>query len=199
MELIANTLESATWLRAPWHWSVAGVAIALTLFFLTWLGRSLSISSTFEGACSLAGAGRITDFFKRDWREDMWRYSFMIGIILGGFIATNFLSSPEPVAISQETIASLEGYGYSYPEMDETGAGFVPTQLINFQNPVGFLMILVGGFLVGFGARYAGGCTSGHAITGLSHLQLPSLITVIGFFIGGLIMANFILPHLLAL
>jgi hypothetical protein len=48
--------------------------------------------------------------------------------------------------------------------------------------------------MVGFGSRYAGGCTSGHAISGLSDLQVPSLIAVVGFFIGGLIMTFFILP-----
>ena len=58
----------------------------------------------------------------------------------------------------------------------------------------GFSILLIAGILVGFGSRYAGGCTSGHAITGLSNLELPSLISVFGFFIGGLITTWFLLP-----
>jgi uncharacterized membrane protein YedE/YeeE len=58
----------------------------------------------------------------------------------------------------------------------------------------GLLLLLLGGFLIGFGTPYAGGCTSGHAITGLSNLQIPSLIAVIGFFLGGLVMAHFLIP-----
>jgi uncharacterized membrane protein YedE/YeeE len=60
-------------------------------------------------------------------------------------------------------------------------------------------MIVVGGFLVGFGTRYAGGCTSGHAIMGLSNLQWPSLVATISFMVGGFIMANLILPFILKL
>lgn len=199
MVLNANSLLNMGWLTEPWHWSVSGIAIALILFLLTYMGRALSISSTFEGVCSIAGAGRITDFFKRDLKADLWRFLFVIGIALGGWIAATFMASSEPVEIADSTIASLESLGYSYPEMDQSGTGFIPTELYNFGNLKGILILLVGGFLVGFGARYAGGCTSGHAITGLSHLQLPSLLSVIGFFIGGLIMSNFILPFLLAL
>jgi hypothetical protein len=75
--------------------------------------------------------------------------------------------------------------------------GYFPTAVFNFFSPKGIILGIVGGFLVGFGARYGGGCTSGHAITGLSHLQLPSLLTVIGFFIGGLLMTHLLLPILL--
>ena len=58
----------------------------------------------------------------------------------------------------------------------------------------GILVLVVGGFMIGFGSRYAGGCTSGHAIMGISSLQWPSLVTVIFFFMGGLLMTHFILP-----
>jgi len=58
----------------------------------------------------------------------------------------------------------------------------------------GFLVLAFGGLMVGFGSRYAGGCTSGHAISGLSDLQIQSLIAVAGFFIGGLLMTYFVLP-----
>lgn len=49
---------------------------------------------------------------------------------------------------------------------------------------------------MGFGARWAGGCTSGHAISGLSNLQLPSLVAVLGFFAGGLLMTHLLFPLL---
>ncbi|MFN9800115.1 MAG: YeeE/YedE family protein, partial [Bacteroidota bacterium] len=60
----------------------------------------------------------------------------------------------------------------------------------------GFLILAVGGLMVGFGARYAGGCTSGHAISGLSDLQWPSLLAVMGFFLGGLVMTHVLFPVL---
>lgn len=78
----------------------------------------------------------------------------------------------------------------------------LPEQIFSWENLLslkGFLMMVVGGFMIGFGSRYAGGCTSGHAISGLSNLQVPSLIATICFFIGGLIMANIILPYILSL
>ena len=78
----------------------------------------------------------------------------------------------------------------------------VPTDIVNWQSLFtlrGFILMVVGGFLVGFGTRYAGGCTSGHAISGLSNLQWPSLIATCCFMLGGFIMANLILPLVLSL
>jgi len=63
----------------------------------------------------------------------------------------------------------------------------------------GFILIVAGGFLVGFGTRYAGGCTSGHSIMGISNLQLPSLIATCCFMIGGFIVANIFIPLILKL
>jgi uncharacterized membrane protein YedE/YeeE len=77
-----------------------------------------------------------------------------------------------------------------------------PADLFNWNSLVtikGFLLIIVGGFLVGFGTRYAGGCTSGHSIMGLSNLQWPSLVATVCFVVGGFIMANLILPYILKL
>ncbi len=61
------------------------------------------------------------------------------------------------------------------------------------------LFMLFGGFLVGFGTRYAGGCTSGHSIMGLSNLQWPSLVATICFMLGGFISTWFLLPLLFKL
>lgn len=185
------------WISQPWHWAFSGAAIAGVMFLMTWMGKSFGVSSSFKALCSIAGAGKRIPFFKLNIKEEYWRLAFVAGALIGGWIASTFLSSPESVAISNETIQALASHGYSYPEMDSTGAGFLPTQLMNFTSLKGIILALGGGFLVGFGARYGGGCTSGHAITGLSHLQIPSLITVIGFFIGGLIMTHLFMPLIL--
>ncbi len=200
MELAVNSSPSLIeWISQPWHWAVSGAALALTLFVLNWLGRSFGVSSSFRTLCAMAGAGRRVPFFQMDVKEDMWRMMFVLGAIIGGFIAGHFLRSPEPVAIAQSTVDYLATIGINYPHADATGRGYLPTELFNFTNIKGVIMAVAGGFLVGFGARYAGGCTSGHAITGLSHLQLSSLITVIGFFIGGILMTWFIFPFLMQL
>ncbi len=174
----------------PWHWAVSGAAIALITFLMTWLGRSFGVSTTFRNVCTAFGADKLSDFFDVDLKDEAWRMLFVAGAIIGGYIASHYLASPEPVAISEKTIAHLRDWGIMYPE----GQGFLPESVFNFGNLKGLVLAIIGGFLVGFGARYGDGCTSGHAITGLSHLQLPSLITVIGFFIGGLLMTHLIMP-----
>lgn len=180
----------------PWHWAVSGALIALTLFTLTWMGRSFGVSMTFRNMCAIVGAGKKIPFFNIDMKEEWWRMAFVAGGLVGGFLAVTFLRSPEPVAISAATVSHLADWGLSYPEGDAKQLGFVPTELFNFGNIKGLVLAIAGGFLVGFGARYADGCTSGHAISGLSHLQLPSLLTVIGFFIGGLLMTHLLMPLL---
>ncbi len=199
MELAIESQNFTYWIAQPWHWAVSGAAIALVLFLLNWLGRSFGVSSTFRTMCAMAGAGRKVPFFQMDVKDDMWRMVFVVGALIGGTISALWLPSAEAVAISQSTIDHLATLGISYPDSDAQGRGFLPTELFNFGNVKGLIMAIVGGFLVGFGARYAGGCTSGHAITGLSHLQLPSLLTVIGFFIGGLLMTWLIFPFLMNL
>lgn len=190
MELLTNPTEWIDFIRQPWHWAVSGAAIAGILFLMTWMGRSFGVSTAFKGFCNMAGAGKKHEFFNFDLKNEYWRLVFVIGAIGGGFIASTFLASPEPVAISDATINHLQDWGISYPQ----GEGFLPTSIFNFGNIKGVILAIIGGFLVGFGARYGDGCTSGHAISGLSHLQLPSLITVIGFFIGGLTMTWLIMP-----
>ena len=197
MELFTQTQLVTDWLSQPWHWAVSGAALSVVLFLMTWLGHKFGISTSYELICSAAGAGRRIPYFNRDLKKDSWLILFVIGTVLGGIIAGNFLESDAPVAISQSTIAHLSDLGIEYPSSDHQNKGFIPTSVFNFSSPKGILLALLGGLLVGFGARYGRGCTSGHAINGLSHLQLPSLLTVIGFFIGGLIMTHFILPILI--
>lgn len=199
--LLLNAQDLGLWelLTGPWHWAFSGFMITLVLFLLVWMGKSFGVSSSFKDLCNLAGAGKKVPYFDFDIKEEYWRLSFVVGGLIGGFIAFHFMQSPNPVDISVETRNYLATLGMSYPESDLSGQGFVPTEIFNFSSFKGILLALIGGVLVGFGTRYGKGCTSGHAITGLAHLQLPSLITVIGFFIGGLIMTHFILPYLIVL
>ncbi|MGI9543045.1 MAG: YeeE/YedE family protein [Cyclobacteriaceae bacterium] len=181
----------------PWPWYVAGPLISLTMFLLLYFGRNFGVSSTLRTACAMAGAGNNISFFKFDWKNQIWNLVFVAGAVLGGFIATQWLSNPEPIQLSANTVAALEGLGVSDP-----GAEYLPADIFSWSglfSVKGAIILIAGGFLVGFGARYAGGCTSGHAISGLSNLQVPSLIAVIGFFIGGLLMTFFILPQILSL
>ncbi len=181
----------------PWPWYVAGPIIAIIMFILLWFGKSFGISANLRTMCAMAGGGKSCDFFAFDWKSQVWNLVFAAGLILGGFIAHTYLMPSYDVHISEATINELSQMG-----IDDPGKNIVPEQIFNWESLFtlkGFIFIIVGGFLIGFGTRYAGGCTSGHAISGLSDLQLPSLIAVIGFFIGGLAMTYFILPHLLAL
>jgi len=190
-------LESTGFLETlsqPWHWAISGAAIALILFLMTWMGRSFGVSMAFKSMCTIAGAGKRFEFFNFNIKDEYWRLAFVGGIVAGGFIASQFLASPEPVAISDATVAHLRDWNMDYFQSVDEETGLFNTYWFNFKSIGGIILGIVGGFLVGFGARYGDGCTSGHAISGLSHFQLPSLITVIGFFIGGLLMTWGILP-----
>ncbi|HHS95274.1 MAG TPA: YeeE/YedE family protein [Phaeodactylibacter sp.] len=185
----------------PWHWSVSGVMIVLVMFLLIYVGKRFGVSSSFQAICAIGGAGKKIDYFNYDWKSHDWLLTFVIGSIIGGAIAVHLLTSPEPVQVSAATIADLEALGIQAPRTKEDGMGFIPHDLFNFENLTslkGFFFMVVGGFLIGFGARYGGGCTSGHAITGLSNFQLPSLIAVIGFFIGGLFSTFVLFPFILS-
>src|SRR5690606_27577344 len=116
----------------------------------------------------------------------------VLGAIIGGFLASHYLSNDPFVHINQSTIYKLQELGFH-----SVGNTYLPSEMFSLEslaNPKVLIILFIGGLLVGFGARYAGGCTSGHAISGLSNLQLPSLIAVIGFFIGGLIMIHLLFP-----
>ena len=176
----------------PWPWYVSGPLIALIMLLLIYFGKTFGMSSNLRTLCTIGGAGKYSDFFRFDWKAQRWNLTVVLGAIIGGFIATQFLSDNSVIALNSETISDLGEFGFN-----NIGETLLPAEIYNWENVLsikGLSILIVGGFLVGFGTRYAGGCTSGHAITGLSNLQLPSLIAVIGFFIGGLIMTHFILP-----
>lgn len=181
----------------PWPWYVAGPLIALNMFLLIYFGKNFGISANFRTICSIGGAGKFADFFKFDWKSQVWNLILLLGAVIGGFVASEFLSSDSLMDLNPEVVEELKSMGIKNP-----GADLLPAELFGLDQIFtlrGLVILVGGGLLIGFGTRWAGGCTSGHAISGLSDLQLPSLIAVVGFFIGGIIMTYFILPHVLNL
>lgn len=182
-------------LSRPWPWYVAGPLIGLVVPALLLVGgRMFGISSNLRTACAIVVPGRV-EFFRFDWkRSGAWNLAFALGIVLGGVVAASLLRNPHPVAISAATRADLAALGIT------DFSGLVPRELFSWTAALtrrGFLLLGAGGFLVGFGSAYAGGCTSGHAIMGLADLQLPSLVAVLGFFAGGLVSTFLLLPLIL--
>lgn len=176
----------------PWPWYVAGPLIAFIMFLLLLVGKQFGMSSNLRTACAAVGAGKASDFFKFNWKEERWNLTVVVGAAIGGFIAANYLSD-NTVKINPE-IAEKLATDYN---IKSAGEAYLPPEIFATEalsDPFTIAVLLLGGLMVGFGARYAGGCTSGHAISGLSNLQLPSLIAVIGFFIGGLVMVHFLYP-----
>ena len=177
----------------PWPWYVAGPLIGIVVPALFLIGgKQFGLSENLRHVCAML-PGK-TEFFNYDWKNGAWNLTLILGIIIGGFIGSTFLGNPDPIAISDATKSVLALLGIT--QFD----GLLPSDIFSLEGLAstrGLIMIVLGGFLVGFGARYAGGCTSGHAISGLADLQLPSLIAVIGFFAGGLIATFFLLPIIL--
>jgi uncharacterized protein len=178
-------------IKQPWHWAVAGVLIGFTVPTLLLIGnKKFGISSSLRHVCAMCIPANIP-FFKYDWKKEIWNLFFVVGVLLGGIIATQFLSNPNTIVVAESTKASLTAFGIT--EFSQ----LMPTQIFSIENILtlkGFFFFVVGGFLVGFGTRYAGGCTSGHAIMGLSTLQMPSLIATCCFMAGGFFSANVLMP-----
>lgn len=184
-----------TFITQPWPWYIGGPAIALVLFLLLFSEKRFGMSSNLKTLCTMAGAGKKIAFFSGGWREHRWNLVVALGAAIGGYITFAFLHDGSVGAIHPDVVTQLNAYG-----IQGAGTDFMPNYFFNaeiFSNPKTLFLLALGGFLVGFGTRYADGCTSGHAISGLSNLQLPSLIAVIGFFIGGLLMNHIILPWLI--
>jgi uncharacterized membrane protein YedE/YeeE len=178
-----------------WAWHISGVLIVGVMSLLLFFGKSFGFSSNFRTICAACGADKFAKFFDFDWKSQLWNILFLSGTIFGGFLASRFLTegngAPE---LSEKALEDLASLGLSAPKH------FLPTEIFSWEfllTPKGIFVLLIGGFFVGFGSRWAGGCTSGHAISGLSNLQWTSLLAVIGFFIGGLITTWLIWPALL--
>ena len=181
-------------LIAPWPWYIAGPLIGLTVPLLLLLGnKSFGISANLRHLCAACLPSNI-EFFNYKWRTETWNLLFVAGIICGAMLASQLPA--EPLIVHEDLRQELAQYGITNYSTQ------LPTQLFSLRNIFrgpGFIVMAVGGFLVGFGTRYAGGCTSGHAITGLSTLQWPSLVATVSFMLGGILSANFILPFIFKL
>jgi len=177
----------------PWPWYTSGLLIALIMLLLILWGKTFGFSSNFRTVCAACGLGSRIPFFNFEWKSTSWNLLFALGALIGGYLATHFLGGNKPPQLSAGALADLDRLGLLAPQ------SFQPEEIFNFKYLFtlrGFFVLVVGGFLVGFGTRWAGGCTSGHAISGLSNLQWPSLLAVIGFFAGGLVTTWFIWPLL---
>ena len=182
-------------LREPWPWWLTGIAIGLMVPALLLIGnRSFGVSSNLRHLCAALCPADVA-FFKYDWKRDgLWNLTFALGILIGGYIGGVLLSTPEPISIAAKTKAQLGALGV------HDFAGLAPKELFNWaalMSLPGLLLIAGGGFLVGFGTSYGGGCTSGHGVSGLANFQLPSLIACIAFFVGGILATHLLLPLIL--
>ena len=178
-------------IKQPWHWAVGGLLVGLTVPLLLLLGnKKFGVSSSLRHICAACIPAGIP-FFKYDWKKEAWNLFFVAGIGIGGFLAAYFLQDPNQIVVTDATRSTLVGYGIT------DFSGLMPSDLFNFDNLFtlkGLIFFVFGGFLIGFGTRYAGGCTSGHAIMGLSNLQWPPLVATCCFMAGGFVSANILLP-----
>ena len=175
-------------LKQPWHLYIAGPLIAVNLFALLYFGQRFGLSTSMKTICSSLGAGKNIPFFNYNWKVENWLLIYIAGTMIGGFLAFHFLGAGNPVIVSEKTTAALQGLHIA------ANQSFEPAEIFGLWSIKNIVIWIAGGLLIGFGTRWANGCTSGHAISGLSDLQLPSLVAVIGFFIGGLIMTHLLIP-----
>ena len=182
-------------LSQPWAWYVSGPLISLVMFALLISGQRFGVSSSFDALASLLQLNKVNSQFNTRWQSLSWLMVFVLGSIIGGFIANTLLSNPQPLAMSSATLATLQH------NLGITDAqSLLPASLFNWQRlltPSGFTIMVIGGVLIGFGSRWAAGCTSGHAISGISNLQLASMLATIGFFVGGLFATHVLMPLIL--
>mgnify|MGYP001182354245 FL=1 len=181
-------------IKQPWPWYVAGALIGLTVPALLLLGnKHFGISSSLRHICAACIPAKIS-FFQYDWKKEIWNLFFVGGVLIGGLVATQLLSNPDPIQVSEKTVAELQALNIT------TDHELMPASLFSFENLFslkGLVFFVFGGFLVGFGTRYAGGCTSGHSIMGLSTLQWPSLVATCCFMAGGFAMVHLVFPWLM--
>lgn len=181
-------------IRQPWSWYVAGTLIGLTVPALLLLGnKHFGISSSLRHICAACIPANIS-FFKYNWRKEIWNLFFVAGVLLGGVVAVQLLSNPEPIQIAAKTVSDLEALNV------QVDGNLMPASIFSVDNLFtlkGLMFFVLGGFMVGFGTRYAGGCTSGHAIMGMSTLQWPSLVATCCFMIGGFAMVHIFFPWIM--
>lgn len=177
-----------------WPWYICGPLIGLyvpALYLL--LNKHFGISSTFRDICAACVKPK-ADYFHYNWKDNRWRLLFVAGIVVGGFLSHATMTTPAESQISTHTLKELSLLGI------RDFSTMIPKDLFSWKSLAsmqGFILIVVGGFLVGFGTRYAEGCTSGHSIHGIATFQRASIVATICFFIGGLFTTHILLPHIL--
>jgi hypothetical protein len=184
-------MEIIELIKKPWPWYVAGPLLGLTVPVLLLIGnKSFGISSSLRHICAACLPANIP-YFNYNWKKESWNLVFVTGVLIGGFLANHFLANPDAILISDKTVADLKALGV------QDFSGLMPLDLFGVENILsvkGLIFMVLGGFMVGFGTRWAGGCTSGHSIMGLSNLQLPSLIATCCFMAGGFITTHLLMP-----
>ena len=181
-------------LLRPWPWYVTGPLVGLVAVALLVIGnKPFGMSTNLRHLCAAVLPGR-PSYFQYDWRRSgLWNLVFVVGVVAGGFIGGVLLKNPDPVGITPQARGSLAALGI------HEFTGLVPAHLFTWRALLslrGLVMFVGGGFLVGFGTAYAGGCTSGHGISGLADRQLASLLAVVSFFAAGALTSAFLLPLL---
>jgi len=178
----------------PWPWYISGPLLGLTMPLLLLIAnKELSISSNLRHLCAAISPPSIR-YFNYNWKKESWNLFLLAGVFAGAWYAHIYFRSI--IGVGTQTYVLLQKQGV------QNINGLAPSDIFSWKGLYtlkGFIMIIVGGFLIGFGSRYAKGCISGHGIVGLSSLSMQSLIAVVGFFIGGLTMTHLILPYILQL
>ena len=165
------------WLTAStWSPYVAGIGIGI----LSWLAFLFSDKTI---GCSTPFA-RTSGMIERLFRGDKvlerpyfkefspvigWDWMLIVGVLIGAFISVLLSGSFDLKWV---------------PDLWQQTFGNTPV--------IRMIVALVGGILMGIGSRWAGGCTSGHGISGTLQLAISSWISVLGFFVGGIAAAMLI-------
>jgi len=184
-------------ITGPWPWYVSGPLLGLMVPVLLVLGnKNFGISSTLRHVCAAAIPSKAEYFRGYDWKAHAWNLVLALGVIIGGAIAVVFLGGDEAPRVTSKAVGLFQSWEVAPPR------SLQPTEIFSLSalgSARALVSLVLGGFLVGFGTRYANGCTSGHAIMGLSLLNVGSLVATLGFFAGGLIVSNFVLPWVMSL
>lgn len=175
----------------PWDWYISGpfIGLIVPLLILT-SNKQFGVSSSLRHICSALNFSK-KKYFCYNFKEQEWTSWFVLGVLFSGFFSFQLIE----IELGE---LSKQAQNY-YLTKNIEQKGIFPLSIFNLTNlfSVYGLLLVFGGFLVGFGSRYADGCTSGHAIMGMSLLSKASLVSVIGFFIGGVVGTFLILDFIL--
>lgn len=170
----AASTDATAYSGPAWSPYVVGIGIGV-LSWLTFLlsDKAIGASSFYATLAGMVGkilAPRHTlslKYFQDNPPKLDWGMTFVLSAILGG------------------AIAALSGGEF-------TNEWVHPMWEARFGDSIALRAVfaVAGGLLMGFGARLAGGCTSGHGISGTLQLSLSSWIVLIALFIGGIITAH---------